>query len=86
MGFDALDSAGGELGQRQKPPAKQRSTSHVSHCSCRILQDMIRHGISQIRVGAHPAFASSSEKVTTTQRPTHAEMMLDRIFLKALRH
>lgn len=32
------------------------------------------------RVG-QPAFASSSEKVVTTQRPTHAEMMFDRIFL-----
>lgn len=32
------------------------------------------------RVG-QPAFASSSEKVVTTHRPTHAEMMFDKIFL-----
>ena len=71
-----LGNAGNNLQERLLSQAF--FAHHFSVDSCYVAHDIS----SKLQRVAQPAFASSSEKVVTTQRPTHAEMMFDRIFLE----
>lgn len=65
-------------------PGRLLSQAFFAHLSLFIIYSPLpatQDTSSKLQRVGQPAFASSSEKVVTTQRPTHAEMMFDRIFL-----